>query len=109
MKYLLVTLVLFLVASNVYASATSTQRELIEKYSQKYNINSEYVYATIDCESRFNSKAWNKNDPHGGAKGIGQFLQKTFDRYAKMAKVASPSIWNDEDSIQTMTYMFSKG
>lgn len=114
MKYLIVFLALALstssvYASNVYAIATSTQVELIEKYSSEYSINSEYMYATIEHESEFNSRAWNKSDPHGGAKGTCQFLQPTFNKYSKKLGIKNADIWSDKDCIETMAYMFSIG
>lgn len=50
---------------NVYASVTSTQVELIEKYSRIYSINSAYIYATIDCESGFQSVQSRMIDKYG--------------------------------------------
>lgn len=62
MKYILTFFVLsFLFVGNVSASATSTQERLIDYYSEKYAINSEYIYATMDCESGFNPKAVGDN------------------------------------------------
>lgn len=64
---------------------------------------------TIKCESNFDPIAWNKSDPYGGAKGIGQFLQPTFDHYSKKAGIENPDIWNVDHQLQTMAYMFSIG
>ena len=38
----------------------------------------------LECESGFNKNAWNKNDPYGGARGIAQFLEPTFNAYKKI-------------------------
>lgn len=66
------------------------------------------MYQTLKCESKLNAKAWNKTDPQGGAKGIAQFLQPTFDRYSKLAGLKDADVWDKADSIQVMAYMFSK-
>lgn len=67
------------------------------------------IYKTIECESEFNPKAWNKTDPKGGAKGIAQFLQPTFNRYVKKVNIVEPDVWNKKHAIHVMTYMFSVG
>lgn len=64
---------------------------------------------TLICESGLNPGAFNGSDPAGGAKGIAQFLQPTFDLWSKRAGVEHGDIWNTEDSIKTMAYMFSIG
>ncbi len=74
-----------------------------------YGISSYQMTETIRCESGFKRKAWNKTDPHGGAKGIGQFLQPTFDSYSKKAGISDGDVWDIKDSLQTMAYMFSIG
>lgn len=63
----------------------------------------------ISCESSFKEGAWNKKDPHGGAKGIAQFLQPTFNRYSKEVGIENTDIWNTEHQLETMAYMFSIG
>ena len=72
------------------------------------------VYGTlIDClihhESGGNKWAWNKKDPFGGAKGILQFLQPTFDYFAPKAGITNPNIWNEEHQRKTADYMLSQG
>lgn len=64
---------------------------------------------TIKCESGFNPKAHNKSDPYGGAKGVGQFLQGTFNRYSVLAGIEDGDVWRADDSIHTMAYMFQTG
>jgi len=64
---------------------------------------------TLECESNFRIDAHNKTDPYGGAKGIAQFLQPTFDRYAPLAGIENGDPFNPEDAIRTMAYMFSIG
>lgn len=64
---------------------------------------------TLECESNFDPKAHNKSDPQGGAKGIAQFLQPTFDHYAPLAGVENGDPFNPEDAIRTMSFMFSIG
>lgn len=62
----------------------------------------------ITCESGGNRLAINRNDPYGGSKGIAQFLQPTFDHYSKLAGIKNGDIWNVDDQLNTMGYMFSK-
>jgi len=74
----------------------------------------EIVYTSIiedliQCESSGNKWAWNKKDPFGGAKGILQFLQPTFDYFAPRAGIINPNIWNEEHQIRTADYMISQG
>lgn len=86
-----------------------TTHELIVAYAVRYEVSITQMTGTIDCESQFYSKAYNPHDGHGGAKGIGQFLQGTFDHYAPLAGVKKGDVWNAEDSIHVMAYMFSIG
>lgn len=47
------------------------------------------------CESNINSKALNKLDTDGlPAKGLLQFKDKTFYKWAKLAGIDKPDIWN---------------
>jgi hypothetical protein len=79
----------------------------IDRYALEYKVLAEVMRKVIACESAFNEKAWNKSDPYGGAKGIGQFLQPTFDAYSKKAGIENGDIWNVDHQLQTMAYMFS--
>ena len=47
------------------------------------------------CESGINSKALNPKDTDGlPAKGLLQFKDKTFYKWAKLAGIKNPDIWN---------------
>lgn len=67
------------------------------------------IYKTIEAESNFSATAHNLKDPHGGAKGIAQFLQPTYDHYSKGAGVVQGDIWDVDNQIKTMVYMFRIG
>ena len=81
--------------------------DVITYNSDKYQVDSESISKTIHCESRNNPKAINKNDPNGGSKGIAQFQTKTFYNYAKKINIKNPDIWNVEQQVEVMAYMFS--
>jgi hypothetical protein len=83
--------------------------ELIEKYATKHNVSPETMTKIIACESSYNPRAWNKNDPNGGSMGIAQFQTATFYGHAKELKIPNPDIWDTEQQIQVMAYMISKG
>lgn len=82
--------------------------EKIEYYAQSYGVNPQVMHTVIKCESSYIETAYNKTDPLGGAKGIGQFLQPTFNHYSKLAGAES-DIWNTDAQLKTMAYMFSIG
>ena len=46
------------------------------------------------CESRINNKALNPNDPDTRSVGLLQFKDKTFFKWAKLAEIDEPDIWN---------------
>jgi hypothetical protein len=105
-------------ADILYYSATPAEAQYVEesigakidRYAAMYpGASSEEMYKTIKCESSFNPKAWNKNDPNGGSKGICQFQPGTFAYYSKLAGIENGDIWNVDHQLQTMAYMFSKG
>lgn len=83
--------------------------EIIAKYARKYGVSEAEMRGTIKCESGFNPNAHNKSDPLGGAKGIAQFLQPTFDGFSREAGFTGMDVWKAEDSIKLMAWAFSKG
>lgn len=93
--------------SFLVAEYSTTTEGLIARYSAFYEVSEASLAAVIACESKGNPKAWNKTDPQGGAKGIAQFLQPTFDTWSKRAGIKSGDVWDKEDSIKTMAYMWS--
>lgn len=86
-----------------------TISEKIDVVAKKYEVNAQLMRATISCESGFNESAYNGSDPYGGAHGIAQFLKPTFYRYASQLKIESPDIWNTDQQLELMAYMFSIG
>lgn len=93
----------------VDATRASTTIELIDYYAGMYNVSAQEMTGTLMCESALKPKAYNPADPYGGAKGIGQFLQPTFDFYSPKAGIKKGDIWDIKDSLWTMAYMFSIG
>lgn len=73
----------------------------------KYHLDQERFSKVIFCESNYNPKALNSNDPYGGSRGVGQFLQPTFDYYKVKAGLPEGDLWNYKDSIEVMGYMWS--
>lgn len=82
--------------------------QMILHYAEEYDVSAEEMTRTLTCESRLDPKSHNTDDPHGGAKGIAQFLPPTFYKYAPKV-IETPDIWNTEHQIETMAYMFSQG
>lgn len=83
--------------------------EKIVKYANQYGVNPQLMRKTIECESQFKETAYNASDPYGGAFGVAQFLKPTFYRYAKIVKIENPDIWNTDQQLEIMGYMFSIG
>ena len=73
----------------------------------KYHLDQERFSKVIFCESNYNPKALNSSDPYGGSRGVGQFLQPTFDHYKIKAGLPEGDLWNYKDSIEVMGYMWS--
>ena len=77
------------------------------RVATKYHLDQERFSKTILCESGYNPKAINSSDPFGGSRGVGQFLQPTFDHYKILAGLPDGDLWNYKDSIEVMGYMWS--
>ena len=85
-------------------------KQLIEQYGSDLATSTrEQILGTIRAESGFNPAAHNKSDPEGGAIGCAQYLTSTFNHYAPLAGIKDLNIWDCEQQIQTMTYMFKIG
>lgn len=96
------------IESPVVVSITEeTIQEKILRVAGEYEVDGLMMLKVIECESNFVDTAHNTTDPHGGAKGIGQFLQPTFDYYSEKAGIKHPDIWNTEHQIKTMAFMWS--
>lgn len=99
--------------SPVITSSTSPSASKSAIYDEtlrigaKYHLDTERFSKVIFCESGYNPKALNSSDPYGGSRGVGQFLQPTFDHYKKLAGLPDGDVWNYKDSIEVMGYMWS--
>ena len=78
-------------------------KNLVDKYSKKYGVDSNLVYALIREESLFDPKAksW------VGAKGLMQLMDYTANMLDKELKIKS-SLFNPEDNINLGTYYIMK-
>lgn len=77
--------------------------------SQRERVPIPLVLKILKCESGFNPTAWNKSDPHGGAKGIAQFLEPTFRNFSRVYDIHAPDIWNPFQQINLLVYMVKDG
>ncbi len=80
--------------------------ELVEKYSQEFNIDENYVYAVIKVESNFDPNA--KSD--AGAIGLMQIIEDSFMWVSKKLDVSDLSfedMYTPEHSIRYGCYMLS--
>ncbi len=80
-------------------------KELIVKYSQKYDLDSEMMLRIADCESRF------KTDLVGGGRyyGVFQFSKPTFFESAPKLGFQNADPLNPEQNIELAAYLFSEG
>ena len=83
-------------------------KQLISHYSELYGVSYDEMYRIAECESNFSVTAWNKTDPYGGAKGIYQYLQPTWDYYSAEVGIEKSDIWNPEQQIRITAYLLSK-
>lgn len=77
------------------------------RVATKYHLDQESFSKVIFCESHYDPIAWNKQDPYGGSRGVGQFLQRTFDHYKVLAGLPDGDVWNPSDAIEVVGYMWS--
>lgn len=88
--------------------APSTASDIILSYAVHYAISGKEFLGTAECESGFNEKAYNPNDPDTGSRGVFQFQRSTFKKYARLAGIEGDlNIWDPMQQIQTAAYMFS--
>lgn len=84
-------------------------KQEVDTQAKAFHTFADKMHTTVNCESQYNVKAYNRSDPYGGAIGVAQFLRPTFEKYAPLAGVTNPDIWNPVHQLQTMAYMFSIG
>lgn len=84
--------------------------ELIQVYSIKYNVSPVQLSKVIECESKFNPKAFHKDDGGVGKHSVGilQFQKSTFDLWS--ARLGEKlDYYSYHDQIKLGAYMWSKG
>ena len=109
MKYVIAVALFFTIAAPVYAASTTTLTTTIETIANKYEINPEKVIELANCESTMSPTAWNKSDPKGGAKGLFQYLQPTWDFYTSKFGIDNPDIWNSDQQIEVTSRLLAMG
>jgi soluble lytic murein transglycosylase-like protein len=97
------------VAEKVEEEKPKSVDELIALYAKEYGVSEAQLRGTIKCESGFNPNAHNKSDPQGGAKGIAQYLQPTFNGFVRESGFTDMDVWDAEDSIKLTAWAFSRG
>lgn len=83
--------------------------KVIDHYARVFQIEPGALYELMECESGGNPKSFNPADPNGGSYGLYQYQKKTWDLFAKEARVENPDIWNPHDQILVTAYAFSRG
>lgn len=100
-------------STNEIALVEAELREVIAKYivavAEDHGVDGEIALKVAQCESSLNPFAHNKSDPYGGAKGVMQFLQPTFDHFAKVYEVQNPDVWNPIQQIDLAVLMMRNG
>jgi hypothetical protein len=80
----------------------------IEMASLANNINPKRMLDLAKCESNLNPKAYNKDDPHGGAHGLFQWLQPTWEDWEKKYG-KKMDIYDYNDQIKLTAYALGAG
>jgi hypothetical protein len=92
------------------APFTPSVRQIIVKQAVFYATPIQPLLQVALCESTMRVDAFNPRDVDGlPAYGLFQFKMATFLRYAKLAGIEKPDIWNAEQQAKTAAYMFSTG
>lgn len=84
-------------------------REIVRTAAKKFGANYHQMSKVIARESSWNPMAYNPRDPNGGSLGLLQFQIPTFRKFAPLAGVRNPDIWNPEHQATTAAYMFKNG
>ena len=89
------------------AKPTTTEKELITFYSEKYNVNEKLVTCIIAKESTFNPEAIGD---HGKAVGYAQFWAETWKRMRKQMGLETTDLRTDKaEAIKTLCFGLSTG
>ena len=84
--------VYFLVLKKIYPC---TYAEYVYKYSEEYEIESNWIFALIKAESNINSEVVSQS----GAIGLMQLMEKTADEVAKGLNLEEIDLKNPEENI----------
>ena len=83
--------------------------QIIKTWADWYDQDRKYLQALAKCESGYDSKAFNPNDPKGGAYGLFQFLRPTFNSFKKTAKLPDLVYESPSDQARLTAWAHSKG
>ena len=72
----------------------------VDKYSRKYDVSAELVYAVIRAESKFDKDAVSEK----GAKGLMQIMDSTGEWISKKIKISEPDLFDPDTNIEIGTY-----
>ena len=75
----------------------------VDKYSRRYDVSAELVYAVIRAESKFDKDAVSDK----GAKGLMQIMDTTGEWAAKKIKIKNPDLFDPDTNIEIGTYYLS--
>jgi len=80
----------------------------IEIAAIQNQVNPDKMKALMMCESRGNIKAWNKNDPGIGSRGIFQYQTSTFYNTAKLYGLEDVNIWDYNQQIKITAFLLAQ-
>ena len=75
----------------------------VDKYSRKYGVSAELVYAVIRAESKFDKNAVSDK----GAKGLMQIIDATADWAAEKTELSDVDLFNPDTNIEIGTFYLS--
>ena len=83
-------------------------KAIIISKADEWGIDSNLALKIVRCESGFDSRAYNSNDPNGGSFGLFQFQKTTFYSGAEKLKIKNPDIWNVQQQSEVAFYLLSQ-
>lgn len=84
-------------------------KDFLKSLSVTYGIDYDEIYSTIDCESKFDSEAYNPTKTKlGHSYGVGQFMTPSWEWFNKM-RGTNMDYMNPYDQLDMAAWLFSKG